>query len=227
MTDNTNISWFSDPRQWFRAILMLDDSSHRIALGAAIGMFVALTPTVGIQMVLVLALAVIFRPLFRFNKMAALLAVYVSNPLTVVPIYWFGYKLGTIYFPGDISRQEFEAIFAYQGLSEWWASFTRLFVDVGVPLLAGCFVMATCAGLATYPILLRILRNLRRAERQAMRAKKLAKRREKEERKAAAQSGELASSESSSVAHSTESEAESDDRSVNHSNIGAESKAAV
>jgi len=179
MADLKNISWFSDPRSWFRAMLMLDDSSHRIALGAAIGVFIAMTPTVGIQMLLVLALAMLARRWFRFNKMAALLAVYISNPLTVVPIYWFGYKLGTIYFPGDISRNEFEAIFQYEGLQEWWASFTRLFVDVGVPLVAGSLVMATCCGLATYPIMLRVIRNLRRAERAAIKQQKQQRKRQK------------------------------------------------
>ena len=180
MIELKNFSWFSDPRQWLRAMLMLDDSSHRIALGGAIGMFVALTPTVGIQMVLVLLLALLTKRWFRFNKVAALLMVYVSNPLTVVPIYWFSYKLGTIYFPGDTSRREFEALFQYDGLAEWWASFTKLFVDVGLPLLAGSLVMATCCGLATYPILLRVIRNLRRAERQALKARKAEKKRLKQ-----------------------------------------------
>lgn len=185
MPDIKNISWFSDPRSWFRAMLMLDDSSHRIALGAAIGMFIAMTPTVGIQMVIVLTLALLTRRWFRFNKVAALLAVYVSNPLTVVPIYWFSYKLGTIYFPGSISRSEFEAIFQYDGLQEWWASITRLFVEVGVPLVAGSLVMATCCGLATYPIMLRVIRNLRRAERQALKEQKKAKKLRKVSQEAA------------------------------------------
>lgn len=111
MLELKNFSWFSDPRQWLRAMLMLDDSSHRIALGAAIGMFIAMTPTVGIQMLLVLLLAVATRRWFRFNKVAALLMVYVSNPLTVVPIYWFSYKVGTIYFretrPAGSSKRSF------------------------------------------------------------------------------------------------------------------------
>lgn len=186
MANRQAISWFSDPRKWFRALLMLDDSSHRIALGGAIGMFIALTPTVGIQMLMVVTLALLTRRWFRFNQVAALLTVYVSNPLTVVPIYWFNYKLGTIYFPGTMTRGEFEQIFEYHGLREWWASFSRLFVDVGVPLVAGSLVMATCAGLATYPILLRVIRNLRRAERQAFYAAKQARRREQEARDKAA-----------------------------------------
>lgn len=174
MVELKKLLWYCDPRSWFRAMLMLDDSSHRIALGGAIGMFFALTPTMGIQMFLVLLLAVLTRRWFTFNKVAALLMVYVSNPLTALPIYWFNYKLGTIYFPGTTSRKEFEALLQYDGLAEWWASFTHLFRDVGVPLVAGSLVMATCCGLATYPILLRVIRNLRRAERAALKAQKRA-----------------------------------------------------
>ncbi len=145
---------------------MLDDSPHRIALGAAIGVFVAMTPTVGIQMLLVLSIWILARPLFRFNKMAGLLAVYLSNPFTVVPLYWFNYRLGTLYFPSTISKQDFAAIFRYHGLSQWWSALTRLFVDVGVPLLIGSLVVATVCSMVTYPLMLRLLNRLRHTQRQ-------------------------------------------------------------
>lgn len=154
-----------DPRLWLRALLMLDGTPHQIALGAAIGMFVALTPTVGIQMALVLLIAMLTRSFFKFNKMAAIIAVYVSNPLTVVPLYWFNYKIGTIYFPSTITKDEFAQLFEYHGLHEWWQSMTRLFVDLGVPLLTGSFIVATIGGLVTYPLILRLLNRVKRIHR--------------------------------------------------------------
>jgi uncharacterized protein len=183
MPASDRLSWFSDPRQWFRAVLMLDDSPHHIALGAAIGVFIALTPTVGIQMLIVMLVALLAQRWFRFNKMAALLMVYISNPLTVVPLYWFAYKLGTVYFPGTVSRREFERILQYDGFAEWWNSITRLFVDVGLPLVAGSLILATCCALPTYPVLLRVIQNLRRAEREARRAAKAARKHEHESRR--------------------------------------------
>lgn len=161
MNDVHPIRKMIDPRMWLRALLMLDGTSHQIALGTAIGMFIALTPTVGIQMVLVMLIAMLTRRLFRFNKVAALITVYVSNPLTVVPIYWFNYKIGTIYFPSTITKQEFAQLFEYQGFQEWWASMTRLFVDLGVPLLTGSFLVATMGSLMTYPLILRLLRRMK------------------------------------------------------------------
>ncbi len=150
---------------WFRALLMLDGTPHEIALGAAIGMFIALTPTVGIQMLLVLTVALLTRPLFRFNKMAGLLAVYVSNPLTVVPLYWFNYTIGTIYFPSTITREEFARIFEYHGLQEWWTAMIHLFVDLGVPLLTGSLVVAIIGGFVTYPLVLRLFQSVKRTKR--------------------------------------------------------------
>jgi len=155
------LHWWSDPRQWLRALLMLDDAPHYIALGTAVGVFVGLTPTVGLQMVLVLLIWTLVRPLFRFNRMAALIAVYVSNPLTVVPMYWFNYRVGTLYFSSTITRKEFAAIFQYDSLSEWWQALTRLFVDVGVPLVVGSLIVATVGGLITYPLMLRLFMRLR------------------------------------------------------------------
>ncbi|MCA9074383.1 MAG: DUF2062 domain-containing protein [Planctomycetaceae bacterium] len=177
MNDVHPIRKMIDPRMWLRALLMLDGTSHQIALGAAIGMFIALTPTVGVQMVLVMLIAMLTRRLFRFNKVAALIAVYISNPLTVVPIYWFNYTIGTIYFPSTITKEEFAKLFEYDGLSEWWASMTRLFVDLGVPLLTGSFVVATMAGLITYPLLLRLLRRMKmlRHRERRMASNRLAK----------------------------------------------------
>lgn len=145
---------------------MLDDTPHHIALGSAIGVFIAMTPTVGVQMLLVLLISLLARPLFRFNQMAGLLAVYLSNPFTVVPLYWFNYTLGTLYFPSTISKQDFAAIFRYHGLSEWWSAITRLFVDVGVPLLIGSLVVASVCSMVTYPLMLRLLNRLRHRQHQ-------------------------------------------------------------
>ena len=64
-------------------VLRLDDTPHRIALGVAIGFFVTWTPTIGIQMILVVALAT----LLKANKLVGVPFVWISNPFTIVPIY--------------------------------------------------------------------------------------------------------------------------------------------
>ena len=54
-------------------ILHADDPPERLAMGAAIGMFVTFTPTVGFQMMLTLFLSWLFR----------------ANKVIGLPIVWF------------------------------------------------------------------------------------------------------------------------------------------
>ena len=146
-----------------RHVFMLDDTQHSIALGTAVGMVLGMTPTVGIQMILVMVFALLVRRLFRFNRVAALITVYISNPLTVVPIYWFHYKVGAIFIKCDkVTMEQFAKILEYHNLSQWRQTIYKLFVDVGSPLIVGSLVVATVLGAATYPIMRGLLRSFHR-----------------------------------------------------------------
>lgn len=65
---------------------------YAIARGVAMGLLVGLTPTLGIQTVLMLLGAV----LFRANFLAAYAVSFVSNPLTVAPLYYAFHELGEL-----------------------------------------------------------------------------------------------------------------------------------
>ena len=121
-----------------------------------------MTPTVGIQMVLVLVFSFLTRPFFRFNTIAAILPVYVSNPFTVVPIYYFNYWIGTWFVDGTIQYDEFAKILEYEGFAEWWDTVVTLFVTIGWPLIIGSFIVATACTIPTYPAMLWMLRRYKR-----------------------------------------------------------------
>lgn len=72
-------------------VLHADDTPHRVALGVAIGIFVGLTPTVGFQMVIALAVATAFRA----NKVVCLPMVWITNPFTMFFIYPLCHRLGS------------------------------------------------------------------------------------------------------------------------------------
>ena len=72
------------------SVLHVNDTPHSIALGIALGVFVAWTPTLGFQMLLALILTAIFRA----NGRVALPFVWISNPLTLVIIYFPNFWLG-------------------------------------------------------------------------------------------------------------------------------------
>ncbi len=61
-----------------------------VARGIAIGLFVALTPTMGLQTVLMLVLCA----LLRGNFIAAFTVSWISNPFTLAPLYLGYYLLG-------------------------------------------------------------------------------------------------------------------------------------
>ena len=151
MGESSSLKWWSSPHTLMRHILMLDDTPHSIALGTTVGMFIGMTPTVGIQMILVVVFGFLVKRLFTFNRVAALITVYLSNPLTVVPIYYFNYWVGTLFVGGSVTREKFAAILHYDGFAEWWETILALFVDIGLPLIVGSLVVASVCAIITYP----------------------------------------------------------------------------
>lgn len=61
-----------------------------LARGVSLGLFVGLTPTVGIQTVMMIAGSLTFRA----NFPAAMIVSLVSNPFTVAPLYYGFHQLG-------------------------------------------------------------------------------------------------------------------------------------
>ncbi|QDT63674.1 DUF2062 domain-containing protein [Calycomorphotria hydatis] len=159
--ERPQFKWWAHPQQLLRYLVSLNDRPHAIALGVAIGMFIGMTPTVGIQMILAGLAWYACKPFFHFNCRAALVAVYVSNPVTSVPIYWFNYCVGCLFVGGDLTREEFAAALTYSNFSEWWATIVGLFIKIGGPLVLGSLVVATITGVATYPATLYLIYWLR------------------------------------------------------------------
>lgn len=75
------------------ALFSVKDSPKKIAISFAVGVFIGMSPILGLHTVLGIAAAWIF----RLNKFVTIIGVYVTNPWTIVPIYtfatWFGAKL--------------------------------------------------------------------------------------------------------------------------------------
>jgi uncharacterized protein (DUF2062 family) len=76
----------------------LQGDPRKVALGAALGVFIGVTPTIPFHTVMVLSLA----PLLRVSVVAAYMGILVSNPLTWVPQYLAAYEVGRyLLFPGQ------------------------------------------------------------------------------------------------------------------------------
>ncbi|MCA9069683.1 MAG: DUF2062 domain-containing protein [Planctomycetaceae bacterium] len=145
------------PRTILRQIVFINDTHHSKSLGAALGVFIAMTPTVGIQSLIVILVAAITYPFFYFNRTTAFASIYISNPITMVPIYWVNYKVGTWFVKGTMDRSEFAKILEYESFTEWWQTILQLFIKVGTPLMIGSFIVSTLCGVATYFLVRRLL----------------------------------------------------------------------
>jgi len=136
-------------------VLHVDDTPHRIALGVAIGIFITWTPTMGIQMIL----TVLVSAIFRANKAVGVPFVWISNPLTIIPIYYPNYLVGCwllgrgyedFSFIETITRELPEGFWA--SLAAWWTHMGTAFWHVFAPLWVGSIIVGLVLGAITYPL---------------------------------------------------------------------------
>ena len=134
-------------------ILTINDTPHAIALGSAVGMFLAMTPTVGLQIVLAIAICT----LIGANRIAACVLVFVSNPLTMLPIYWVDYQLGCwITGATPVTHEAFDATWQSildAGMIGGILEGARVLLgDIGVPMMIGGSILGVIFGVPLYPI---------------------------------------------------------------------------
>jgi len=89
----------------------LDVDEFTLARGVAVGLFIALTPTLGVQTPLMLVMSIALRA----NFPAAFIASWINNPFTVAPLYLGFHQLGEWVMERLPFR--FEALF--DGLARW------------------------------------------------------------------------------------------------------------
>lgn len=156
------------PLPILKRLLQLDGTPESIALGTAIGLFVAMTPTVGIQMIIILLVSMVIPA----NRLAGLIMVYVSNPLTLIPIYWLDYWVGLKCLAQEgKSFAQFKLYWielteqATENAAGWYEVSLELLRSIGNDVLGPLFVGGSVVGLLfawpCYPVMLRLVRAYR------------------------------------------------------------------
>lgn len=115
---------------------LLHLNRRSVAGGVAVGLFVAFLPMPG-QMVVAALLAV----LLRVNLVISVVLVWVSNPLTIPPMFYFAYVVGTWLLGSPVVHTAFEPTLAWV-LHE--------FTQIWQPLLLGSLAIGTLVSLAGY-----------------------------------------------------------------------------
>jgi uncharacterized protein (DUF2062 family) len=142
-------------RAVLRWVLSFHGRPRDIALGAAIGMAVAFTPTIGLQIVV----AVFLATLVGASRAAAIVPVWITNPFTFVPIYGFTYMLGSWFWPGEVRgdiRQRLGELWSGMDRYDLWdlADRLRLLMAVGwdlfMPMMIGGLLLGLVLAVPTY-----------------------------------------------------------------------------
>jgi uncharacterized protein (DUF2062 family) len=121
---------------------------HYVALGMAIGVFVAVTPTIPFHTVIAVGLSLILRG----SKMAAAIGVWFSNPITIPLFYLGSYKAGKFFF-GDLT--------ACNGSCESMSELVQLGLQVSLASITGGIIIGLMPGVATYFITRKIVTKMR------------------------------------------------------------------
>ena len=132
------------------------------ARGVLVGLAVAMTPLVGVQMMIVAGvwgLQRIIAPKWRFSVVIAMAWTWVSNVFTVPPLYYLFLLTGQLMMGGPDESLTFDDFAAALerilsrdggGLSALW-QITADMVDLwGVPMFIGCLPWALLAGWLGY-----------------------------------------------------------------------------
>jgi len=140
-------------------VLHTNDTPHKIAVGVAVGMFVGLTPTVGFQMVIAVAIAAALRA----NKAVCIPMVWITNPVTLVPIYAACFQVGVaIMGPARVVQNNplapvvaLDARSESAGVQRWfeldfWKDLLVRATKVCTELWVGCIFVASIAALISY-----------------------------------------------------------------------------
>jgi len=140
------------------AVLHLDDSPSRIALALAVGVFISCTPFYGLQTLLSLGIATIF----RLNKAATITGTWLNLPWFAPFVYGLALHVGGLIVPDP---QGIDAT-AIAGLlrtsaSLSWANVAQLLRDVSLALLIGTTVVGAAAGIVTFVVVFVLLRHRR------------------------------------------------------------------
>ena len=105
----------------------------------ALGLFIAFMPFPGHTVTaILLALGL------RVNIPVAAVSTWVSNPATMVPMYYFAYQLGSYLLGWELQPFGFEMSF------DWVA---HTFVNIWQPMLLGCVLLGAALAIVGYAVL--------------------------------------------------------------------------
>ena len=145
-------------KEFLHNLISLKISSSKIALSIAIGIFIGLMIPIGLQTVIIVPLAT----LLGCNVIVATTSTLISNPITMLPLYYTAIKIGEFLTGKSLSWDNFETVIS----SPTWGNLTSLGGDGLLVFFSGSTLMGIIFGVITYFITLNIIIKLRERKAQ-------------------------------------------------------------
>lgn len=146
-------TWLRTRRFIAQKVLHTGDSPHAVALGTAIAVFIAFLPLIGLQTVLAIGLAA----LFRANKAVCIPVVWITNPFTAVPIYSVCLVVGRLLLATPVDIADVSVLHRLRELeqlgllnAELWLNLLKILLSLGADLWVGCAVVGVVAAGLSY-----------------------------------------------------------------------------
>jgi hypothetical protein len=143
-----------------RDLLHLDDSTRRLALSLAVGVFISFTPLYGLQTLLAIGVAVVT----RLNRAATVAGAWLNLPWFAPLVYAGALHFGTLLVPDPSgTRGAWLTQMLTRPESIGWRDVPVLLDHVSLPLLVGTSVLGVAAGVVTYVIAFVLIARHRRS----------------------------------------------------------------
>ena len=154
-------------KEAFVKLIKLNNTPEGIALGVAIGVFIAILPLYGLHTLMVIVAAILLR---RVNKIAILIGTNISLPHTVTFITWGGYELGRLVlgkkYPA-LSLGYFKDIFFNNFSLQRIGNLYHQIRGFYYPLFIGSVILGVTCAVFFYFIVLFFMKKIRKNKKDA------------------------------------------------------------
>jgi len=156
-------------KYYYLKYVRLRGNPNSLALGSAIGAFMAMMPIMPLRAIIIIASTVFINA----NTFAALIvATVISNPLTYVPLYYFAVITGNAITPFTLDweriKMTLDVLFSDAGFTTSIQTIASLGFEAVIVLIAGGIVLATPVGIITYIVTLRFFRERQSARNETV-----------------------------------------------------------
>jgi len=138
-------------KNFIKRFFLIDDTPHKIAAGAAVGIFMGIVPGEGVISTLVVA------TIFRFNRLSATAGILATNMWTTLLVLPLAAFIGGLLYgisPGGLA-ENFKSTYV-SGLGNFF-NFTIVF-QIVLPLIVGFIIAAAIIALLFYFLLYFLLK---------------------------------------------------------------------